>query len=747
MEKKFAQIAIPLAVTGNFTYSIPDEFVNKIKIGHRVKINFGKKTILGFVVDFIDNCELKNIKQIIDIVDDEPIFNFELLKTLKWISEYYVAPFGEVLKTALPKRMCEKILTPKTEKGVFIDENLKEILNNTATIKNNQKQSSLLNFLNSQENKFVSLSEISSNTNFSSTYIKTFLQKLNLQISEEISFPKFLRNIHKTILNIQLNQYQQNSTNEILKKIDENIFHTFLLFGITGSGKTQVYIEATKKVLEKNKTVIFLVPEISLTHQIVSLFQNNFGKLIGVIHSKMSDGERLNVWNLAKTNKIKIIIGPRSAIFSPFQNLGLLIVDEEHETSYKQYDMTPRYNARDVAIVRAKENNAIVILGSATPSLESFFNFQTKKYTILKLPERVDNFKLPKISIVDMKNSKNKNTTSFIFSLPLIEKINERLNKKESVILLQNRRGFSSFIECINCGHIEKCKNCSLTLTYHKNDSILLCHYCGYKIIKPLFCNSCGFYFSRFKGFGTERIEEELSKIFPIAKIQRMDIDSISRKNFDKNVLEKFANGEIDILIGTQIVAKGFNFPKVSLVGVVSSDMQMYMPDFRASEKTFQLLTQVAGRSGRSNIEGEVIIQTYNPENSCLQFVKKNDTIGYLNFELQERKILFYPPFSRIALIEFLGKNENEVFVAINEFKKHISLNESLIILGPSKAVIERKNQNFRFHILIKSRKKTDASGKILRQTILNALNSFKQTKYFSSKYKIIIDIDPTSMM
>ncbi|MBS4028666.1 MAG: primosomal protein N', partial [Ignavibacteriales bacterium] len=456
---------------------------------------------------------------------------------------------------------------------------------------------------------------------------------------------------------------------------------------------------------------------------------------------------------------------------------GLIVVDEEHESSYKQYDMVPHYHARDVALVRGKKNNAVVLLGSATPSAESFFNTQQKKYTLLELPERVDNAKLPEIKIVDMRKGLSKeqgagsteqgagsdqqSATSekqakeikqpYRSSLSsfLREHIEDRLKKNEGIILLQNRRGFSAFVECTTCGNVEVCKNCSVSLTYHLPKQLLRCHYCGFSEKLPLLCPKCGSPRVLYKGIGTQKVEEELKRHFPAAKVVRMDLDTTKGKGSHETILRKFGEREYDILLGTQMVAKGLDFPHVTLVGVISADLQMLLPDFRAAERTFQLLTQVAGRAGRSSLAGEVVIQTYQPEHYCLNYVVNNDVEKFLSVEFFHRKERLYPPFSRIAMIEFRGKKENEVSEHANVFSHLLkNSNGTLHILGPAPPLLFRLNGMYRIHILLKSPREKDTSGTHLHSSIRKTIQLFKETEYGKSKQvKMIIDIDPMGMM
>jgi primosomal protein N' (replication factor Y) (superfamily II helicase) len=565
-------------------------------------------------------------------------------------------------------------------------------------------------------------------------------------------------------LSIVLNNEQQSALQKITEAIDVEKHKTFLLHGITGSGKTQVYIEAIRHALQAQKSSIVLVPEISLTPQTVRRFQLHFGDLVIWMHSKMSAGERYDAWRYSREGKYKIVIGPRSALFVPLQNVGLIIVDEEHETSYKQFDASPRYNARDVAIVKGAFRNAVVVLGSATPSIESYTNAINGKYHLLSLPYRADNAVLPPVTIVNMiEERKNRyaamkveaktigkkafEDASKSISKLLETKIIDRLEKKEGIILLQNRRGFAPFLECTDCGFIEQCDRCSVTLTYHAPQKHLRCHYCGKVKTPPEKCPQCGGFNFALRGYGTQRVEEELTSLFPHAKILRMDLDTTTKKHSHERLLQQFGEGKADILLGTQMVAKGLDFPRVTLVGVISADTQMMLPDFRSAERTFQLLTQVAGRAGRSSLQGEVIIQTSQPEHYALAHVKDHNFISFYTEELEYRRSLGYPPFSRIIVVEVKGGKENRVEeIAVALGKKIVSSLKGASMLGPSPAVLSKIKNDFRWQIIIKADKEKDKNGSAARATIVGIVNEFQKARSFSN-IKIIVDIDPTGIM
>jgi primosomal protein N' (replication factor Y) len=565
-------------------------------------------------------------------------------------------------------------------------------------------------------------------------------------------------------LTIELNPDQTTAVRAITSDIDEGRQSTSLLYGITGSGKTQVYIECIRQCVLRKKSAIVLVPEISLTPQTVRRFQVHFGESVIWMHSKMSDGERYDAWRLAKSGHYSIVIGPRSALFAPLNDLGLIIVDEEHESSYKQFDASPRYHARDVAIVRGAHTGAVVLLGSATPSLESYTNAIDGKYRLLRLPLRADNALLPPVELVNMVEERKQRYAAMkvrakeigkkafedaakSISTNLESKIRDRLEKKEGVILLQNRRGFAPFIECNGCGHVAQCPRCNVTMTYHATKKHLRCHYCGTISVPPTTCPECGGFEFSMRGFGTQRVEEELRSLFPTARILRMDLDTTSGKHSHEKILRSFGSGEADILLGTQMVAKGLDFPRVTLVGVISADTQMMLPDFRSAERTFQLLTQVAGRAGRSTLRGEVVIQTSQPDHYALKHVLDHDFVGFYDEEICFRRSVGYPPFSRIVAVEFKCRNEKSVeTIAVRFGTKLAVLVDRTSILGPAPAVLSKINNEFRYHVIVKADKEKDKNGTRARNAVARVSTELHKEAQ-SLQVKMIVDIDPVGLL
>ncbi|MCX7985240.1 MAG: primosomal protein N' [Bacteroidetes bacterium] len=843
MAQMYVNIALPVPINQLFTYSVPLELEQHIAIGKRVLVPFGKKILTGVIVEVPSVPPQISLKSLIDIVDDQPTYSPELLQLTHWMSDYYLTPWGEILRAAVPQGLFQEsftlvrllaqnpdellhqlpttaraqkailkslALTPvqKTsrlrkntkvcalypalkelrERGWIIMETMLERstyrpkLERTLTITHAglealtrrtlpQKYLHILELLSKNTkdgNNVLSLQQFLKIHSISLSTIRTLHKKLLVHIAErEVSREDEFKYIPARS-DILLNEHQQQAIASLRRALEAHKYRAFLLHGVTGSGKTQVYIEAIRKTLELGKTALVLVPEISLTPQTVDRFKSHFGENVAVTHSQLPARQRYDVWYRARQGSIRIVIGPRSVIFSPLQNIGLIVIDEEHESSYKQYDAIPRYNARDVALVRAWQSNAVVVLGSATPSIESYYNAQQGKYTLLELPHRVDTAQLPRVMLVDMRTERKRifeeiktkvQSTGAPFpkrfpqsslSSFLRQHIQQRLEAHEGVILMINRRGFSHVMECYECGHVEKCPNCDVTLTYHSTKKHLRCHYCGFVKDPPTLCPHCGGVELRFHAFGTQQVEEELATLFPTAKIVRMDRDTTTRKGAHHRILRMFEAGEADILLGTQMVAKGLDFPRVTLVGVVSADTQMLLPDFRASENTFQLLTQVAGRAGRSIVPGEVIIQTLQPDHYSLKHVLTHDYLGFYTEELAYRQELKYPPISRLVLIEFVGTNEDSTYEHASIVAQHLhSLNEGKYdVLGPADAAIPKIKNRYRKHVIVKSYKHLDPNGSHLR-CVLRTMLTHYETSSLSAKHsvKMIIDIDPQGLI
>ncbi|HMS35330.1 MAG TPA: primosomal protein N' [Ignavibacteria bacterium] len=835
MDSLYVNVALNLPIDSLFTYKVPGFLAGSAQCGKRVLVNFGKRALTGIITDIIPETSLKKVREIKTIIDDERIFSDELIQFCNWISSYYLAPAGEVLFSAVPRKiniqsdkyyfltgiykskldglrsddeglieiinLLEKHktsgltkkqienrlktgdtgrqLTLLEESGIISSENLyskptaekiiRLVSKNfdsdelTSLIKSNKiksiKQIQALNFLSDSGetdlNKFckdISVSTSSVNSLFKKGLVKIRELRQNRD-SEEI----FSEDMKEISLNID----QLNALERINEGIDENIFRTYLLHGITGSGKTEVYINAIKSVLNKGKTAIVLVPEISLTPQLIHRFKIVFGNKTGVIHSKLSDGEKLDTYHRILNGTFRIIIGARSALFAPLKDIGIIIADEEHDTSYKQ-ENSPKYNGRDAAIYRAKLNNAVIILGSATPSVESYYNAVSGKYELLSLPARVLNVNLPGIKIIDLlkrdKLEPDEDKRDFFDSIDkvrirfiskeLIFEIGERLSKKESIMILQNRRGYHSYLECLNCGNVEMCVRCNIALTYHKAFDLLKCHYCGFSRKFNKICTACSSSMVIPKGAGTERVEEELQKIFPTAVIKRLDSDTLTSKKVYQQILKDFYDRKIDILTGTQIISKGLDFPNVTLAGVVNADIGLLNPDFRATEKTFQILTQISGRSGRSVNKGEVLIQTNHSDFYVFNDVKNHDYSNFYNNEISIRKQLNYPPFSRLTIIETKSIDKLLAESKIKEIYnlvKNLDKSDRLDILPPNTPLFSKLKDKYRYHILIKSGKEKDVSGNYLNGILRQIKNH--ATQNIPKKVSVIIDVDAVNLL
>lgn len=708
-----------------FIYKINKEQLSLLKVGMRVVVPFGKQTLEGFVLKIYENKDVSlenKLKEIISIVDTYPILNEELLTLGKYISKTTLCSLMTSYQAMLPKALKAKKkvnMTPKYDTYICINYGM---YNND--IKFNASQEKILELL--KENKKVK-KEVLNKISVSS--VNTLLKKNILLEEKEENYRYNLINEEKIKFN--LNEEQQKVYKEIFNSINTN--ETFLLYGVTGSGKTNVYMKVIEDVIKNNKTAILLVPEISLTPQIIKRFTSYFSN-IAVLHSGLSDGEKYDEWRKINEGKVNIVIGARSAIFAPLKNIGVIIIDEEHSQTYKQ-ENNPRYNAIDIAKERCKYHNCPLILGSATPSLESFARAKKNVYKLLELKNRYNNNTMPKVEIIDM-NKEFKKASGY-FSNTLIDQIKETLERKEQVILFLNRRGYSSFLTCSSCGYVEKCPNCDISLTYHKSSNMLRCHYCGYATKRKKLCPKCQEEFKDY-GIGTEKVEEELKSLIKDAKIIRMDVDTTTTKNAHAKIINSFLEEKYNILVGTQMIAKGLDFPNVTLVGVLNADIGLNFPDFRSSEITFSLLNQVLGRSGRGNKEGKVLIQTFNPEHYAIAYTKNHDYLGFYNEEMKIRKILKYPPYYYICSIKIISKDYNlaskSSYDVVNYLKQNIK-NE--IILGPSVCNVFKLNNNYRFQIIIKYK---DVNN------ILEYLTNIEHHYFNKKDIKVEIDFNPLKL-
>lgn len=707
-------------VDKTFDYIVPFEYIENIKIGMRVKVPFASRELEGFVLDLVnstdDNYELK---EIISIVDTEPILNNELLHLGQFMSKKYFSTLISCYQTMLPKALKAQNKTSINKKMIKYVELCS---NSFPKLKPNQEK--IVEYL--RINGKVKKEEVNK---ISVSGVNTLIKNGIIIESLIEEYRLVTKDINKEKETFKLTIEQQEAKNKILSQTQSSVF---LLHGVTGSGKTVVYMEIVEEILNRGKDSIFLVPEISLTPQMVYHFKSRFGDEVAVLHSRLSEGEKYDEYRKIVEGKVHIVVGARSAVFAPFKNLGAIIIDEEHTTSYKQ-DNNPKYSAIEIAIERAKNNNAIVILGSATPSLETYARSIKGLYTLVELKHRVNTNNLPLVEIVDMSKEKHRGS---IFSSRLITEVNKRLEEHEQIILLLNRRGYSSFITCSNCGYTAKCPHCDITLTYHKTSNTLRCHYCGYADKMNDICPSCGEKAIKTLGTGTEKVEEEIKKVFN-ARVVRMDLDTTSKKGSHEKIITAFKNHEYDILLGTQMIAKGLDFSNVTLVGVINADTSLMIPNYRSNEYTFQLLMQTAGRSGRGEKKGSVIIQTFNPEHYAITLASKHDYIDFFKQEMEVRRKLSYPPYYYLIYIKVIGKDYNKISLESNKIASILTRElKNSKILGPTTCSVFKLNGLFRFGIIIKYKKEEK-----MEEVLQSLVNHYKGNQ----TVKVDIDINPNN--
>ena len=697
-----------------FDYIVPNDLESSIKVGIRVLVPFGRQTLEGFVLEIKDSSD-RDLKEIYSILDRDIVLDDELLLLGKEIQKSTLSTLISAYQVMLPKAL-------KAKAGVLVSKKYQTFyqLKDKSYLASSSAQKKILELFFDRE--VISRKEL---LDISSSALSTLVEKgVLLPIKKEDYRMKY--EVGKDQKKI-LTSSQQLVVDSVLKD-DRHV--PFLLFGVTGSGKTEVYMQIIEKVLKRGETAIMLVPEISLTPQMVEQFSNRFGNQIAALHSALSEGEKYDEWRRIARGEASIVIGARSAIFAPLKNIGIIIMDEEHSDSYKQGDKSPRYHARDVAIWRAKYHSCPVLLGSATPSLESMARAEKGVYQLLVLKERVNGKSLPNVEIIDM-NKEAKNGTSHITNR-LLGELSSCIDRGEQAILFLNRRGFSTFVTCKNCSETIKCPNCDITLTYHKSNRMLRCHYCGYATPLPKVCPNCNEEALSDLGVGTENIEEELHAVLPNARRLRMDVDTTSRKGAHKKMIDAFRNHEYDILLGTQIVAKGLDFSDVTLVGVINADTSLNIPDFRSSENTYSLLSQVAGRSGRSQKTGKVYIQTFNPDHYAISFVKEHDYLGFYREEMKIRRRLGYPPFYFLCYLKISGKEADYLFQESLKIKRSLERNLGhTTILGPTTLAVFKVNNIYRYGIILKY-KREEALYDIL----------IKVQNHYKSNHKLRVDID-----
>ena len=783
-----------------FDYQVPVEWISVIELGSRVKVPFGPRNVLGFVVGLKKETDvpLNKLKAIKQILDMEPVLTEEMLRMAKWLKNDTICYEIDALQVMLPSALrakYEKMIKlqqgqqlPLEVQAIFgkrqranfkeferagllpllkqlVAENIVAIENvvkqqgNVKEIRMVQitadqqlieraleqssraaKQRLLLQWMCLHLGEIFTPQQICDEARVSISVLEAVIDKGAAQfIQEEVFRDPFTKEVSRTHA-LQLTSEQQVALQAITTAMDQQIAQTFLLHGVTGSGKTEVYLQAIQKVLEEGKEAIMLVPEISLTPQMTERFRSRFGEMVAVMHSGLSVGEKYDEWRKIQQGKVKVVVGARSAIFAPFTNIGLIILDEEHESTYKQED-SPRYHARDVAIWRSEFYNCPIILGSATPALESFARAKKGVYKLLSLKHRALHQALPTVFIADMREELRQGNRS-MFSQSLIEAIRLRLEKKEQMVLFLNRRGYSSFVLCRDCGTVVQCPNCDISLTYHRTTEKLKCHYCGYEEHVPQICPQCQSDHIRYFGTGTQKVEEELYKLFPEARVLRMDVDTTKHKGAHEEILETFGAGHADILLGTQMIAKGLDFPNITLVGVLSADTSLHLPDYRAAERTFQLLTQVSGRAGRHDKLGEVIIQTYTPEHYAIELAKTQEYEPFYEREMFLRRRSNYPPYYFVALIQL---SHEDVMMAA-EYAGRVAdwlrgnLSNQVAIIGPTTASIARLQNRYRYQCLIKYKIEPNLIP------VLQRLLAMYRAEWIKQGILMTVDLDPSTI-
>jgi primosomal protein N' (replication factor Y) (superfamily II helicase) len=787
-----ARVSLEIALRKEFDYFIPPALAGRVDVGSRVQVPFGPRNVFGCVTALAEESAHANLKSILKVIGAQTLVTPKVLHLARWIADYYCCAPEIALKSVLPEvvrkeksgwreRLFVRALPvagefpklPKRQQEVWniIEERrelplteLLEFVETTATTVRRLEDRGLVEIA----------PQISERDPYAREHILPS-QPLMLNPTQALALDKITAAMDGTNVAFRMKNEETRPSSGTRGKGNSSSFiahSTFLLHGVTGSGKTEVYLQAIAHALEQGNGAIVLVPEISLTPQTVERFKARFSSgplqtLVAVLHSHLSAGERHDEWHKIRQGRARIVIGARSAIFAPVEPLGLIVVDEEHEHTYKQEE-APRYHARDVAIVRGQMENAVVVLGSATPSLESYHNCKQGKYTILELPERVDNQKMPRVRVVDMRQAARGGKGIPIFSQQLKEAIAQRLERGEQTILFLNRRGYSTSLQCPLCGFVAKCPNCSLSLTYHRPAQQLSCHLCGHIEPAPRVCPEpkCKNPAIRYAGIGTQRVEETLTKLFPQARLKRMDSDVMKRKDDYRKVLGDFRAGKIDILVGTQMIAKGLHFPNVTLVGIIYADLALHLPDFRAGERTFQLLTQVAGRAGRGDVEGEVFVQAFTPFHPAIQCARRHDFVGFYEQEIEFRKQLKYPPASRVALLTLKGRSEEKVKFSADHVRKELDKlgavagradsplpavpsdgNDGahavtppsfpdLIIAGPAPASLLRAETYYRYQIMLRTR---------LMSRLSQALARLISSLTLPEDVTLTVDIDPVS--
>lgn len=714
-----------------FTYKVPDNLVDKVKKGQLVKVPFGtqRNPLNGFVMNLLYEEPVKGIRYryISSIVDESPVLLDDDFEIINFIRDEYLCKYIDVIRLLIPTGIMKGVKN-KSKSVIIFNKDIEP------TFKNYEGYIDIIRFIKDNNGKFTK-AELTKEHALSLHKLNKLISLDYLKVEEEVVY-RYNSRTYKSFDNLTLTHEQEKAIDIILKSDSK----MFLLKGVTGSGKTEVYMRLVSTMLAENKSSIILVPEIALTPQMIERFKGRFGKDVALFHSKLSDGERFDEWQRVKDGKAKIVIGARSALFLPVQNLGLIVIDEEHENTYKS-EQNPKYNAKEVAEFLTRIKDCKLILGSATPTIESYYKAISGEYTLLELNNRATNINMPKMNIVDMREELKSGNKS-IFSRSLYREIKNRLERKEQIILFLNRRGFSTFVSCRGCGYVFKCHECDISMTYHKS-GFLTCHYCGKTEKVKSTCPKCGSKYVKYFGAGTQKVEEEVKRYFKEARVLRMDVDTTRFKNSYELIYNAFKNGEADILIGTQMISKGLDFPNVTLVGVLAADISLNIPDYRSSERTFQIITQVAGRAGRGTIEGEAIVQSYTPEHYSLKFAQEYDYDGFYDEEFKMRAILKYPPFSKILLINGMCKDINKLKDFMNnlgmELEKIVNKEYDITMLGPVPCTISKIKEYYRYQIIFKGEFESEFC-----KNIKNKLYELNKNVY--NDIKVSIDVNPNNL-
>ena len=741
-EPRYVRVVIDRAIHRELDYAVPETLAERVNIGSRLRVPFREKSALATVLAVLDQSDAEGIRPIEAIVGEAPILTEQLLELAKWMAAYYCCPIETVIRSLLPQVVRKAEVGWKKQlfvqpAGEIASEEIEKLRRRAP------RQAELLEVIKRLEHP-VRAAELLRQTALDNQTLRALVKRGLVQLREE-AVPRDPHGDEQFVgtTSLGLNREQEAALREITSAFGspENA-SPILLHGVTGSGKTEIYLQAIRSTLDLGRTAIVLVPEISLTPQTVERFKGRFNDspdIVAVLHSHLSEGERHDEWHKIHSGRARIVVGARSAIFAPLQDLGLIVVDEEHESTYKQEE-APRYHARDVAVMRAKIEKCIILLGSATPSLESYHNATRGKYKLLNLTQRVDQGQMPLMRIVDLRQERRREKAAAILSEKLRSAIADRLEKREQTILFLNRRGFSTSLLCSNCGQARDCPNCSVALTFHRHVARLNCHLCGHTAAVPKKCPSCGQDTLIYAGFGTEKVEATVAHLFPGAAIRRMDADSMTRKEAYRETLRSFRTGQIDILVGTQMIAKGLHFPNVTLVGIINADLALHLPDFRAGERTFQLLTQVAGRAGRGETPGEVFVQTYTPFSPSIQFARHHDFAGYFEQELEFRERCDFPPFKHAILITIRCPHEARAKLSAETLRRRLkeALGPEFTLGEATPAPLEKLQGQFRFHILMRGQAIMRLS-RLVRETL--------DKLPFPEDVAVAVDVDPYQLL